>query len=312
MNKLKTFFNTVVKSVSSPPYYKDVLKAKMSFSLKYFLMLTIVLSIITAVKIMIPVTLFNIPKAADELVKQYPADLDIKMNQGRLSINQPLPYVIPMKQTGNSTGARNFVVFDSDKNVNSPQDFYKYNTLALVTETSIYTNQDTNDSIKVYQIPQDAENVEINAGMLNQWKAQFLNMPVIKDKLYVPAIGLALLILLVPLMYLVRLSTAYTFAIFTYIILKVFKKSLVNNAEFSLNKLFQVSMHTTTVPILLAYITSFTSVESPIRGLLYFGIYFVFTVFVLRRAAMGSLPTVTATVVKPAPSKTEASAKKKK
>lgn len=316
MQKLRTFFNTLVKSVSSPAYYADVITAKIGFSLKYFLMLTFVLSIVTAFKIMIPLAIFNLAAATDQVVTQYPADLDVKITNGRLSINQPVPYLVPIRKDWQDNGPKNFVVFESDNNISSPQDFYKYDTFALVTETSVYTNQENSsaNSIKVYEIPQDTKDFEVNEGMVKNWESQFLNMPAVKNKLYVPAVGVLLLVLLVPLMYLFRLSTAYIYAVILFLLIKLFKKSLTNGTEFSVSKLFQISLHTTTLPILLAYVLSFTA-YNPVQGLLYFLIYFIFTVMVLKKSTSGNVPTIRTTLVKPAPAKIAAKSvpsKKKK
>jgi hypothetical protein len=105
MNKLTTFFRTFIQTISNPDYYNDVIKSKFSFSLKYFLVFYLFLSIVTAFHYSIVIK----PKLqtlgvnlVDELNNNYPADMVMDFKNGQLSITgAPEPVNLPFPQTVN-------------------------------------------------------------------------------------------------------------------------------------------------------------------------------------------------------------------
>jgi len=285
MSKLFTFFTSFVKSLIDPTYYADILHAKFSFSIKYFFLLTVILSLVTAVKVAIPLSLFNLDASLTRIVKIYPADLVVKINNSRLSINKPFPYFISMPLEWKSEGApANIVAFDTDKNVTGVRSFYDYNTIALVTETSVYTVQERSGSgVKAYAIPKDLDNVTLIQPTLLEWKNTFMNVPLIKSKGYIPLISVGLFFLMVPFSFVFRLITAFFYALIVYFIASIFKAKILNNATVSLIKIWQVSLHSLTLPIVLTAVFGFTPFVQ-IAGPAYFLIYVVFTLYVLHQA----------------------------
>ena len=101
MNYFKVFFYVWKRSFSEASYYKDVLRARFNFSLKYFLFFCFILSIITTifiiVKELIPFNEF-ISTFPQELISIYPPELEIKINKGIATTNVPQPYFIPVSR----------------------------------------------------------------------------------------------------------------------------------------------------------------------------------------------------------------------
>lgn len=154
MNKLKTFFNTFYKSLTSPKYYLDILQAKFSFSLKYFLMLAFLSSAISvgllSIKILpeakTAINAFNVT-----ILKSYPADLVITAKDGQLSSNKtepimvPIPLEVPSGFKDTKSQLKNILVFDPNGTVD---DLKKYETAILVNKSNVIM-QGENDQIRI-------------------------------------------------------------------------------------------------------------------------------------------------------------------
>ena len=100
MNKLKTFYRTFAKSISSPKYYKDILKAKFSFSLKYLILLLFIVNLITTIKIgtflykYYPQIGPFIGEVKQTVVDFYPQELVLTVKKQKISTNVKEPYNI--------------------------------------------------------------------------------------------------------------------------------------------------------------------------------------------------------------------------
>ncbi len=147
MKKGRAFFYILKNSVFNLDYYQDVIKAPLSLSLKYFYCLLF----LVALAFIVPVAIFFLtlsPRTAEiskrvqeEVATFYPRDLVLKINDGRLSINQEEPYFIDgsdgaRKFVKETTGKDHLVAIDTNA---SPSDFSKYQAMVLLTkEAAIY------------------------------------------------------------------------------------------------------------------------------------------------------------------------------
>src|SRR3989338_6407136 len=89
MSKLKTFFRSLYLSATNPSYYRDLLKTKFSFSLKYFFGLSLLLTLISTIVfslILIPQikTLVIDPTASISAMEKYQAG--VLINEDSLSL----------------------------------------------------------------------------------------------------------------------------------------------------------------------------------------------------------------------------------
>ena len=135
MKKLKTFFYSLKNSISSPKYYADVVKAKTRFSIKYYLMLSLFLSIVSTIAISIVI----IPTAKNFLIdsskylkESYPEDLTITFKEGKWETNKEEPILIPMPKEVAST-------FSDDEDIKIPSNLivmYKEGTINDLDELS--------------------------------------------------------------------------------------------------------------------------------------------------------------------------------
>ncbi|MEK7078940.1 MAG: DUF1189 family protein [Patescibacteria group bacterium] len=153
MHKLKTFTNTLKKSLTSPGYYSDILSASFSFSLKYLFALLFFIALIRGIVFSVAFipTVPRIPGYINEskqIIKNlYPPGLTITIKDGSLRSNVDEPYYIPFPARFNVKDM-SLVTIDTKASVDS---FKKYNTAFLVTKNALaYPDSDTKGSYKVY------------------------------------------------------------------------------------------------------------------------------------------------------------------
>lgn len=291
MNFIKTFFRTAVKSSTSPIYYTDVITAPYSFSLKYFLGILFLFSVALVLKLAVLLALFNVPAAVTAIAAIYPDKLIISVSNGRLSINKPLPYYIRMSANeqasfGKSDQERisNWVVFESDQRLRGISMIPAYHTFVLVTETSIYV-RDPSKNYKITAYPLNkTQPFTFGPSQIQDIKNAILTHPIIQTKAYVPIIVGIVFLLLFPILCITRFITLTMYAAITFVITRLFSESLFKGKLLPFKKIQQVTLHTITPLIVAEYILGFLPLGSIFGGLLYFLIYLIWTIYVLRIA----------------------------
>jgi len=140
MKKLKTFWYVLKNSITSPKYYKDVLKTDLKFSIKYFLMLSVFASIIYSLYASIktvPQTISTVKIMTSQIREKFPDELVINFKDGSWEANEPEPIIIPMPSVSSEEDAHlpdNLIVFDKNGTIDS---LGSYNTYVLVNEENI-------------------------------------------------------------------------------------------------------------------------------------------------------------------------------
>jgi len=90
MNKLKTFFLTYYQTISNPMYYNDVIKARFSFSLKYFFVFYFLLSILGSLVFTLrtkPLLERLVSSTVTDLESSYPEDLVLEFTKDSLAVS---------------------------------------------------------------------------------------------------------------------------------------------------------------------------------------------------------------------------------
>ena len=173
MSKIKTFFRTFVRSITSFSYYQDVIKSPLSFSYKYFFFFCFVV-VTTATSILgvfiareVPPFLARVEHYGRNL---FPADLLIEIKNGKLRINRPEPFVIPVPvellvdqpvAISDQKQLRAFV-YDQKAEVTT---FDEYNSM-IVANSQVLMIKDQNSGIRVLPI-KDFQNVTIDKPMID-------------------------------------------------------------------------------------------------------------------------------------------------
>lgn len=94
------FFNTIWDSISSRSFYHGVSSHTNKQAWKYFILINLLVSILIYIGFVIStIPLFNElskPESIKTFTDIFPKDLEITLKGGKLSTNQPEPYVVPL------------------------------------------------------------------------------------------------------------------------------------------------------------------------------------------------------------------------
>ncbi len=277
MKILKTFGYAYYNSISSLAYYRDVLAAKTSFSLKYVLALGVVFTIITTanftIRIYPKVTAF-IDKLPTEIAKVYPEELVISGKNNEWFINQPEPYAIefPYKEQFKELedlNMKNLVVFDKQGTMET---FAAYDTLILVGNKFAYA-RDNNNKISATPLTDIPEGSFTKQTLIN---AVSEIMPMIKSIVSVAPLIVGLLYLLANTSMMV--FYALILALLLLLASALFKKGLTYTEG------FRIGLHAITLPWTIKILISLMGVTIPIP------LWFTLLALMVGGSAIYSLP----------------------
>ena len=316
MQKLRTFFRTLVKSCTSPAYYVDIVRSQLSFSLKFVAFLHFLLAIAVTVAILIPVSLFHVENTVHNVAGYYPSDLAIEVADGKLSVNQPLPYVVPMPSSlrddrpkqYKDDAPQNLIVFLSDEQFTGVKDLDEYGTAAIVTETGVYVRSDQGNQVRAFPIP-EGEHFSINESEIQQLAGKITAHPFIHNKLYVPFIGVFILVLIFPLWLIGRLMSTLFHALIVFIVAKVLKNSTLKGREFTFSKIWQVVLHSSTPLFLLSLVMPMLGQGRFLQGGWYLLILVIWTMYLLSQVV--KLTSGSGSTAKVSPARKVKTSKKK-
>ena len=255
MQKLKTFSQTFRNSAFKPLYYKDVLKAPFSFSIKYFLFLFFAISLLTSITL----SIFLIQKVHPYLnqVKTqgpqfYPTGLELSIKDGSVSINQPEPYFIPIKKEWLPEKIQkeikiapidNILVVDTQV---EPSEIRKYQTFILLTKNDIAFIAESNE-IRIQSLG-EVKDFTLNQEVFKQgWQSI---TPYLK---YIIPTMIAFLLIFIPLG---TISGKFIYLLFisvlTWILSRLFRPRL-GAATKTINypKSLQINLHAITLPTII-------------------------------------------------------------
>lgn len=175
---MKRFFQTIKFSLTSRAFYQRILNGSEPMGFKYFFWLNALYSVIIALVLIPMVLLLVSPDAHAKFLSIIPADLTITLDRGKISINQPEPYIIPTQKPEDiqkcgtdqkclNKVPANAVVIDT-KTPFSVEQFDKYNTLVLVKDSMI-VGKKSGGQIEIIPNPKDVH-LELN----RNWAASLL------------------------------------------------------------------------------------------------------------------------------------------
>lgn len=270
MKKLKTFGRTFWKSISSLSYYKDITKAKLSFSLKYFFFLFFLISLISATLTSIPIITEAAPiiKRVTKHARDYfPDDLVIEIKKGKLSVNQDEPFKIPVpmellsdKPVAISDQNRMYLfTFDSSARLN---DFDKYRSL-IVANSDVLMIMDDNEGIRAFPL-KEAEDITIDKAFIDS----IYNKTAPYIKYTAPAIAVFLFAGFLVFIPFGKLSWVFFMSVLVYLV-----GNYVIRYKASFGKYFQLGLHSVTLPALVQPGMFLFDLNKPFSG--FFSVFFL-------------------------------------
>ena len=262
----------------------------MKSSWKYFIGLYFFITIAATVIACIAISQFDLPTIIRDVHTQaleiYPEDLEITFSQEGLSINQPLPYVVPFPdkwqkenvQLFNEEGVENLIVFTSDENFSYVNDFWDYDSAVIATETLIYARKGDNDQITVQPLNKFTDELEESVTITHELISMFqveevTSLWFLQRTFYVPMLGVLLFIVLYPSAMIFAMVKLLIYALILFVLLKIF----LHEKKLPYGKCYQVSIHADTPILILGLILSF------VKGLIAFTGFFIFVLVMIAK-----------------------------
>ncbi|MEK7582807.1 MAG: DUF1189 family protein [Patescibacteria group bacterium] len=166
---MKTFFTNIGRSVYGPAMYQELPSKPFSFSLKQYIKFALLASLVVTVVLAFkaaPLIRAALGDFSSKLAESYPADLEIKLTQGQVSVNQPEPYYVPLPAGDefevNDKSYQNLLVIDTKRSFDLAT-FQKYQTVAWVMKDSVamYKSNGTVQFIPLEGVPDTTINREL-------------------------------------------------------------------------------------------------------------------------------------------------------
>lgn len=239
------FFKKIQNSIYSPEFYSQIPKQSFGETFKYFLLLVLLASVIQSI---MPIWLFmtvgqkEINTFVNKTVDSYPANLALKIKNGKLTTNVKEPYFIVFSADLNQTDeVRNLAVIDT-KTPFSITQFNKYQTLSWITSDSIMIKDKDKGQLRAIDLT-SVKDFTLNRQAVNGFVSKAT--PWLKLLLPIVVMGILIGLFLLNMFLLVYLLFV---SIVIWLILKVIQKPLTYVQS------YKVGMHAITLALLLGIV----------------------------------------------------------
>lgn len=268
MKKLKTFLYVLKNSVSSPKYYNDIVKTKINFSIKYFLALSFLVSVISVIGysiIYLPKYISEINTAYQSIEEGFPEDLVIEFKNGSWSTNKEGPVIIKQIELGgDSKLPENLFVFDKEGTI---EKIDEYNTMFLVNSENILYKTDAEGIVA--QPLKNIPNGTLDKNLLNE-KMRTIDKVV------------ELLPFLLPLaLFIPTFLFEYVGGSIFIILLSalgVYIASISTKKKIDFKSAFQICIHASTIPMI---VRAFSTLSPVVYGFILNWLLFIILAFSL-------------------------------
>lgn len=165
-------FKQIKSSIYGPEYYRKVVgEMRLRSSIKYLAKFSIIIAMLAVIVAVcfLPWASTKVKSVVESAVSSYPADLEITFKEGKASVNQPEPYMIPVpaewqdSEITDDSNLKNLVVINTKEAFSIPK-FREYATMIWLTETEIVGLKDNNE-LQIIDT-KDLEDIVINKDMV--------------------------------------------------------------------------------------------------------------------------------------------------
>ncbi len=253
MKKLKTFVYVLKNSISSPKYYNDIVKTKINFSIKYFLALSFLVSVISVIGysiIYLPKYISEIKISYQSIEEGFPEDFVIEFKDGSWSSNKEEPVIIKKIDLGKDNKLpQNLFVFDKEGTI---EKIDEYNTMFLINSENILCKTDTEGVVA--QPLKNIPNGKLDKNLLNE------KMQTVKK-----VIGFLPYLLPLALLIPTFLFEYVGGSIFIILIsaVGVYIASISTRKKIDFKSAFQICIHASTIPMI---VRAFSTVSPVVYG----------------------------------------------
>ena len=249
MRKLKAMYHVFYRSLVSLKYYNEVVRTNLKFSLKYFFLLVVIISLLTAGVL----SARNTPTIQKEVTSNltqakslYPEDLVVTAKNNSLSINKPEPYIIKSPETFKDF-PKNFLVFDSKGILDSIKE---NETFILINSTNILISDPSTEKVEVYPIK------NLPDGQLTKTDFDNLIAKLQGFAKYIPAF-LFVAVLLGLIIYNVLFRLVYLLIVAVILMLAGKTKKL----SLRYVQYYKIAIHAITIPLLVEFLLTAAGVN---------------------------------------------------
>jgi Protein of unknown function (DUF1189) len=163
-NIMKSFIKAIYDSVTSKDWYARILAGETPNGILYAIFLNLLIGIV--ITIFLSIEFFNfVPKMRDQIVDAFPADLELVVASGTLSMNQPSPYIVPVRERffrEDEKFPANIIVIDTSTSIATVEQFDSYDTSLYITSTDIAFEDGRNGTIGIYKMSSLFPDMTIN------------------------------------------------------------------------------------------------------------------------------------------------------
>jgi hypothetical protein len=263
MNKIRAFFYTFFKSLTSLKYYKDVIKANVYFSIKYFFSLAAIAGTISVLLALSQIGEIKqgYNNALEQIRNLYPSDLVISYREGDISVNREEPFIIPLPQAVREQDGQlptNLIVFSSEGTLD---DVNNLDTLILVNDSNILVKG--NNKIDVYPL----ENIE-------EGRITRAEVDRVINQLQSLSRFLPLIVALTSLVGAIFYYSIYRLLYLLFIGLLLMLLGKTKNLNLPFRNYFQIAVHTFTLPLTIGVLLDLARIN----------LYFPLWIFLLNLA----------------------------
>ena len=261
---VKNFFSILINSVIQPKFYRELRKKSFGQGLAYFGGLNLLIGLLVVIRIMIPLTSFDLQRVINQSFMIFPPELVISGDREGIKINQPLPYRIelpadwsrtlkknvsfdgnlsPLSKTLTTDQPLTLMTFSTDDQVKGIKDFYEAKTLILLTPTTAYYYDNADGEVKIAPMPVYETSWQVSSAEMQGAKEKLLNWWLIKDRWYLPIVGGGLLLILWPLLTIWKMWGLVFYAFSAWITVKLFWK----NQKIAYGEIYRLSFYGVTL-----------------------------------------------------------------
>ncbi|MBI4009071.1 DUF1189 family protein [Candidatus Roizmanbacteria bacterium] len=271
-SKVKTFFHIFSHSlIPKASYYQKILKARVSYSVKYFFILIVFLNLFFSFFLFLKFSPLQINEILTNLIgnlEKFPSELIININNGTLTSNYNRPYFFWLDYKN-----AKHLLFVIDETA-SPQKIKEYNSFAVLSRNNIvFKDENSNvgyNLINLKFLKNQIITKETIVKVQNTLSAINHGLFFIYPLAFVLVLLMLLAVSSVSTLLYILIASGITFIFYRFFLNKKIKPGFM--------KTLQISLHSVTLPFVINYIYGIFYLNSYPLPLLFLFLVVLFTI----------------------------------
>lgn len=167
------FFGKLKSSVYDPGFYEGIKKMSLGSVIGYFFLFVLLLTTVNTLLLSYDLVVRapeEVRKTISEGLDSYPADLEVSIDDGKVSTSRQEPFFVPFprgREEINNESLNNILVIDT-KTPYSASQFDQYKTLVWLTSDSLFYRDDNRFDQRSIDLS-EVKDFTINKDFINGW-----------------------------------------------------------------------------------------------------------------------------------------------